>query len=113
MNPRLPLLTLSILSAAASPARAGEPVVAPITKDPAPSRWRIGAGYAPLIGLKAEFSGLGRFHSDFSPQPLGGKVGYKYDDGFVRVDLSGNIGGETSNWDYQHASQYDAANGGS
>lgn len=113
MNTRLYLLTLSILSAAASPARAGEPAVAPISKEPTPSRWRIGAGYAPLIGLKAEFSGLGRFHSGFSPQPLGGGVDYEYDDGFVRVDVSGNMGDETTNWGYQDAGQYDAANGGS
>ena len=48
MNARLSLLTYSVLSAAASPAFAGEPPTAPISMAAAPSRWRVGAGYAPL-----------------------------------------------------------------
>src|SRR6478752_3870086 len=113
MNVRLSLLTLSVLSAAASPARAGEPIVAPISKDASPSRWRFGASYAPLVGLKADFNGLGRFNSSSAPQPLGGGVDYEYDDGFVRVDSAGNLGGETWNWGYENDAQYHPANGGS
>ncbi|MES2923637.1 MAG: hypothetical protein V4819_18925 [Verrucomicrobiota bacterium] len=118
MNARLSLLTLSVLGAAASPAHAGEPAAAPISVASAPSRWRFGAGYAPLIGLKTEFNGLGNFNSPFSGKPTGGGVNYNYDDGFVHVDSSGNLGGETWNWGYdgQDANgmdQYSPANGGS
>jgi hypothetical protein len=113
MTARLSLLTLSVLSAAASPARAGEPAVAPISKVASLSRWRFGASYAPLVGLKAGFNGLGGFKSSSAPQPLGGGVDYEYDDGFARVDSSGNLGGKTWNWGYENDAQYNPANGGS
>jgi hypothetical protein len=52
MNARIPLQTLSIIVAAVCPATAGQPAEAnAITFDSAPSRWRFGAGYAPLLGL--------------------------------------------------------------
>jgi hypothetical protein len=35
-----------------------------------------------------------------------------YDDGYVRPDSSGNAFGQTSNWGYNNASQYNPANGG-
>lgn len=116
MKSRFSFLTLSVLGAAACPAHAGEPVepaAAPVSITSAPSRWRVGAGYAPLIGLKADFRGLGDFNSPNSPAPTGGGQDYNYDDGFVNVDSSGNIGGETWNWGYENASQYNPANGGS
>lgn len=113
MNARLSLLTFSVLSAAAIPAIAGEPAAAPMSMASAPSRWRFGAGYAPLIGLKTEFSGLGKFSSPFTPQPLGGGVDYDYDDGFVHLDSSGNIGGQTWNWGHDSDTQVNPANGGS
>lgn len=84
-----------------------------VTPDPSPSRWRLGVGYAPLVGLKTEFSGLGNFSAAFPTQPLGGGVDYNYDDGFVRVDSSGNLGGETWNWGYENASQIDPSGLGS
>ncbi len=77
--------------------------------DSSPSRWRLGMGYAPLLGLKTEFSGLGNFSQAFPTQPLGGGVDYNYDDGFVRVDSSTNFGGETWNWGYENASQVDSS----
>ena len=110
MNARLSLLTLSVMSAAAFPACAGEPPAAPISLESAPSRWRFGAGYAPLIGLKTEFTGLGKFNSNFKKKPLGGERDYKYDDGFVKLDSSGNLGDKTWNWSYDSDTQ---ANGGS
>lgn len=113
MTTRISLLTLAAWCVAANPARAGEPAAAPITIDPAASRWRVGAGYAPLLGLKTEFSGLGTFHSAFAPQPLGGGQNYNYDNGFVHVDSSGNAGGQTWNWSYANASQVQAAGAGS
>lgn len=108
MNARLSLLSLSLLSAA--PLRAGEPIdLAPSVQSP----WRFGIGYAPLLGVKTEFNGLGRFNSPFTPQPTGGGVDYDYDNGFVHVDSSQNAGGKTWNWSYDQSSQYNAANGGS
>jgi len=114
MNARTSLLTLSVLNAAAAGlVSAGEPATSPSVEVPTPSRWRFGAGYAPMFGLKTEFSGLGEFHSAFSPQPLGGGTNYTYDNGFVHVDSSGNLGGKTWNWGYDDNSRYSAAGTGS
>jgi hypothetical protein len=113
MNARLSLLTLSALSLVPGAASAGEPAAAPISIAPTPSRWRLGASYAPLVGLKADFGNLGNFNSRFAPQPRGGGVDYNYDDGFVHVDSSGNLGGETWNWGYENDSQYNPQGGGS
>jgi hypothetical protein len=116
MKARFSLLTLSALSAAITSVSAGEPPAAPVAEistPSAPSRWRFGAGYAPLLGLKTEFSGLGKFNSAFNPQPLGGGVDRDYDDGFVHLDSSGNVGGKTWNWGYERASQLNPQNGGS
>jgi hypothetical protein len=40
-----------------------------------------------------------------SPGPVAGGVDHTYDDGYVRLDASGNAGGLTWNWGYQNASQ--------
>lgn len=121
MNIRISLSTLSILTAATHTVMAGHPGIdpgepsnpAPITLNPNPSRWRLGIGYAPLVGLKTEFSSLGNFTPAFEPMPLGGGVNYNYDDGFVRVDSSDNFGDETWNWGYENASQVDPSGQGS
>jgi len=113
MKARLSLLTFSVLNAAASPAIAGELPAAPISMASAPSRWRVGAGYAPLIGLKTDFTGLGKFNSPFTPQPLGGGANYDYDDGFVHLDSSNNAGGQTWNWGHASDTQVNSVNGGS
>lgn len=84
-----------------------------VTPDPSPSRWRLGVGYAPLVGLKTQFRGLGNFNPSFTTQPLGGGVDYNYDDGFVRVDSSDNFGDETWNWGFENASQVDPSGLGS
>lgn len=104
--------SLLILLAAASSSQAGSSKD-DITMPQAASPWRFGIGYAPLIGLKTGFSGLGTFNRNFPEQPLGGGQDYNYDNGFVRVDSSGNNGAATWNWGYQDASQYDPAGGGS
>ncbi|MES2659176.1 MAG: hypothetical protein V4689_11210 [Verrucomicrobiota bacterium] len=116
MTARFPLLTLAMLGAAADATFAGapaEPAAPEITAASTPSRWRFGAAYAPLVGLKVDFKGLGKFNSPFTAQPLGGGVDYEYEDGFVRVDSADNLGGQTWNWGYQDNSQYQSANGGS
>jgi len=110
MNPRTSLLSVLLLVACHSPTWAGDAV---ITAPADPSRWKLGMGYAPVFGLEAGFGGLGRFNSPFTPQPVGGGTDYDYDDGFVHIDSSGNLGGTTWNWGYQNDSQYNPANGGS
>jgi hypothetical protein len=103
---------LFALVATASISQAGTPANVISMPEPA-SPWSFGAGYAPLIGLKTEFSGLGTFNRTFPEQPLGGGQNYNYDNGFVRIDSSGNVGGTTWNWGYDDASQFDPAGGGS
>ena len=116
MNSRFSLLTVSFLAAMLAAARAGDSAYsgkAPdISIENTPSRWRFGVGYAPLIGLKTEFTGLGIFNSPFTPQPVGGGVDYNYDNGFVRVDSSGNLNDQTWNWGYVANSQFEPADGG-
>ena len=67
----------------------------------APSRWRLGAGYAPILGMQAEFT-----VTDGIPTvPNVAGQNREYLDGYVRVDSSGNAGGETTFWGYGSASQ--------
>lgn len=112
MNTHASILPLAILGLASSPLSAGE-TPATVTQAPTPSRWRFGAAYAPIIGLKTEFDGLGTFNSTHTPQPLGGGQGYGYDDGFVHLDSSGNEGDQTWNWGYDNDSQLNASGSGS
>jgi hypothetical protein len=119
MTARISLLTVSVLTAATSAIRAGEPD-APSAKSPSnawiastQSRWRFGASYAPIVGLKADFNGLGSFNNAFTLQASGGGIDYDYDNGFVHVDSTGNLGGQTWNWGYDDNSQYNPAGDGS
>lgn len=106
-----PTLFLAIIATATH--SQADPIDSPIIQPKPASPWSFGAGYAPLLGMKAEFSGLGTFNRGFPEQPLGGGRDYDYDNGFVHVDSSGNLGGTTWNWGYDNASQYDPAGGGS
>ncbi len=67
----------------------------------APSKWRLGVGYAPILGMKAEFSVTDGVPT--TPNIAG--QNREYLDGYVRVDSSGNAGGETTFWGYGSASQ--------
>ncbi len=63
--------------------------------------------FGPQFGLNinARFLHLGNV-SPGSPGPAtGGGVDRTYNNGFVKVDSSGNAGGQTWNWGYQNASQ--------
>lgn len=64
------------------------------------------------FNIRANFSLNGQFPiSGSQPGPAGvSGVDHFYDDGYVRVDQTGNAQGFTSYWGYQNASQYDAAN---
>lgn len=104
---------LVVGAALAGPVVAGEARIQDVKPDGFSSRWRVGIGFAPLLGADVKFGGLGAFSSPFQPQAPGGGQNYQYDDGFVGVDASGNAGGLTSNWGYSNDQQYSAANGGS
>jgi hypothetical protein len=70
-----------------------------------PRHFRVGA----LVGFnfKADFSMSGPFTvSGRNPGTPGvGGQNHDYDDGYVRLDATGNSGGETWNWGYDSASQ--------
>lgn len=65
------------------------------------------------VHLQAKFSSEGQFGVSGSQAGSAGVAAqdHSYDDGYVRVDDTGNAGGYTSNWGYQAASQYDSATG--
>ena len=67
----------------------------------APPKWRFGAGYAPILGIKAEFTVTDGVPT--TPNIAG--QNREYLDGFVRLDSSGNAAGETTFWGYGSASQ--------
>lgn len=73
------------------------------------SRARFGVGFAPILGADVRFSGLGRFQQSNPLFPIGGNQNYEYDNGFVRIDGSGNAGGSTTNWSYLSGDQYNPA----
>lgn len=116
MNARLLSLLLPALTATSTPAGEAPPSdskLAQVATIPSPSSpWRVGAGYTQLLGLKTRFTGLGTFHSPYQAQPPAGGVNYDYDNGFVHVDSSGNLGAQTWNWAYQNSSQYHPAGSG-
>lgn len=70
--------------------------------------FRIGALTA--LGVKGSLSLRGQFAiSGSNPGAAGvSGVNHVYDDGYVRVDDTGNAQGYTSNWGYENASQYNA-----
>lgn len=70
-----------------------------------PNRFSLGARIG--FNFKADFSrNGGGAASTSNPGPAtGGGVDRTYDDGYVRVDSSGNDGGLTWNWGYQNAGQ--------
>lgn len=76
-------------------------------KDPLIRHFRAGALLT--ANIDAEFSVGGTFPVSGSAPGANGVSGvnHEYDDGFVRVDDTGNAGGFTSYWGYNNASQYD------
>jgi len=73
------------------------------------AQWRVSAGYAPMIGLKAEFKGFGNFQNPFPVPALGAPGSFIYPNGSVQIDSSGNLGGTTTFWSYNSAAQVDPA----
>ena len=83
---------------------------------PEPQMNRFAMSFRSGLNIKADFKRLGGFTSSSSPSPAtGGHTDRTYDDGYVKVDSTGNdhgFGGvfpegknQTWNWGYENASQ--------
>lgn len=68
-----------------------------------PNRFSFGPRFG--FNFKADFQNSAPYFNPVSPGPASGGANHTYDDGYVRVDSSGNLGGRTSNWGYQNSSQ--------
>jgi hypothetical protein len=91
--------------------------IKPISLEPAPepSRNRISVGYQMGFNLNARFKNIGAFTSPNNPGPATNGVDHFYDDGFNRVDATGNNHGVDADgdhnqttwfWGYQDSSQH-------
>lgn len=68
------------------------------------SEWNhFGLDFRLGLNIKARFSYAAA--AAVQPPPAAGGVDHTYSDGFVRLDSSGDQGGQTWNWGYQNASQ--------
>lgn len=74
------------------------------------AQWRVSAGYAPMVGLRAEFSGFGNFVNPAPVPALSPTGNFIYLDGSVQVDVSGNAGNQTTFWSYTNPAQIVAGN---
>ena len=65
---------------------------------------RFGASFRPGFNIEANFTGLGGFARRTEPGPndTSASVDRNYDDGYNRVDVSGNVGRLTGYWGYDH-----------
>jgi len=84
-------------------------VVVPISvhaQDDTDADWNhFGLNFRAGFNVQAKFSEPSSGGA-FPPGPGAGlALNHQYNDGFVNTDSSGNQGGETWNWGYQHASQ--------
>jgi hypothetical protein len=69
----------------------------------------FGLNFRSAFNIRAKFSDPSSI--SFPPGPgTGSALDRHYDDGYVNVDSSGNQGGLTWNWGYQHASQVSGDN---
>jgi len=67
---------------------------------------RFGLSYRGAFNVRASFHNLGNFPPPSNPGPAsGGGIDRFYEDGFNRMDASGNSGGLTTYWSYQNAGQ--------
>ena len=62
------------------------------------------------LNLRMGFNIRARFSEPSAPLALPGPGNHQYTDGYVDVDSSGNQGGATWDWGYQHASQVQGGN---
>src|SRR5258705_6515407 len=57
------------------------------------------------FNIHAKFSRIGTFPAATDIGGTGGALDHFYDDGYVRVDQSGNFGSQTWFWGYENAGQ--------
>lgn len=100
------------LSLAAWGGNSGDFSKAVIEPPPAQSRWSVGIGYSTLTNVDVEFAGIGGWRSPNPVPPSTPGIDRRYDDGFNRLDSTGNGGGKTWNWGYENPSQYDPSGNG-
>ena len=62
------------------------------------------------VNMKVHFSQVGTFPPATDIGGTGSALNHFYDDGYVRVDSSGNFGGQTWYWGYDRASQISGNN---
>jgi hypothetical protein len=74
------------------------------TTDPNPNWFSIGPQFG--LNISARFNHLGNVNPGMAGPDTGGGVNRAYDDGYVKVDSSGDAGGLTWNWGYQNAGQF-------
>jgi hypothetical protein len=76
-------------------------------QDDTDSDWNhFGLNFRSGINIEAKFSSPAPSSFSLPPGPgAGAGLNHTYNDGFVNVDSSGNLGGQTWNWGYQHSSQ--------
>jgi hypothetical protein len=73
---------------------------------PAQLQQRLAFTGGAWFNVQVNFRNLGAFPSAGDPGPaLGGAINRDYEDGFNRVDATGNDGNTTANWRYQDAAQ--------
>jgi hypothetical protein len=79
----------------------------PGSQDKWTKHFRIGA----LVGFnfKGQFSITGPTPGASNPGGDGPGLNHTYDDGYVKVDYTGNDDGLTLNWGYQHADQWEGS----
>lgn len=68
-----------------------------------PNRFSLGPRFG--LNYKADFQNNASFFSTVNPGLAAGGVNHTYNDGYVLVDASGNLGGLTTFWGYQNPSQ--------
>src|SRR5262245_59219524 len=100
------LVWVLILAASVASAQTNDATLPPVGIPPADSQPlnRFGLSYRAGFNVTASFKNKGPSPAS-DPGPAMGGVDHNYDDGFNRVDISGNAGGMTWNWGYASASQ--------
>jgi hypothetical protein len=81
------------------------PDTSPVFSEPPPVRLnKLGLSYRMGLNITADFNKLGGFERMTDPGPATGSTYNRtYDNGYNRVDSSGNAGGQTWYWGYQNA----------
>lgn len=97
------LLLAALFSASAAGAQTNAPEVAPIMSletGRAPMLNRIGISYMMGVNISVDFRHLGGLQLSDPGPATGANVNRSYDNGYNRVDISGNAGGQTWYWGY-------------